>query len=50
MLLKTESIEVCYGIIPAVRDVSLEVREGQIVALIGANGADRVKYFIKRKK
>ena len=41
MLLKTESIEVCYGIIPAVRDLSLEVREGQIVALIGANGAGK---------
>jgi len=41
ILLKTESIEVCYGIIPAVRDLSLEVREGQIVALIGANGAGK---------
>ncbi|MCK4241375.1 MAG: ABC transporter ATP-binding protein [Candidatus Atribacteria bacterium] len=41
MLLKTETIEVCYGIIPAVRDLSLEVREGQIVALIGANGAGK---------
>jgi len=41
ILLKTESIEVCYGIIPVVRDLSLEVREGQIVALIGANGAGK---------
>ena len=41
ILLKTESIEVCYGIIPAVRDLSLEVRAGQIVALIGANGAGK---------
>ncbi len=41
MLLKTEALEVCYGIIPAVRDLSLEVREGQIVALIGANGAGK---------
>jgi len=40
-LLKTETIEVCYGIVPAVRDLSLEVREGQIVALIGANGAGK---------
>lgn len=40
-LLKTENIEVCYGIVPAVRDLSLEVREGQIVALIGANGAGK---------
>lgn len=40
-LLKAETIEVCYGIVPAVRDLSLEVREGQIVALIGANGAGK---------
>lgn len=41
MLLKTENIEICYGIIPAVRNLSLEVEEGQIVALIGANGAGK---------
>jgi branched-chain amino acid transport system ATP-binding protein len=41
MLLKIEKIEVCYGIIPAVRNLSLEVEEGQIVALVGANGAGK---------
>lgn len=41
MLLKIEKIEICYGIIPAVRNLSLEVGEGQIVALVGANGAGK---------
>lgn len=41
MLLKIEKIEICYGIIPAVRNLSLEVEEGQIVALVGANGAGK---------
>lgn len=41
MLLKVEDIEVYYGSIPAIRDVSLEADDGQIVALIGANGAGK---------
>ena len=30
-----------YGVIPAVHNANLEVREGQIVALLGANGAGK---------
>ncbi len=30
-----------YGVIPAVHNANLEVREGQIVALLGANGANK---------
>ena len=40
-LLHVDGIEVGYGDLTAVRDVSLEVREGEAVALIGANGAGK---------
>ncbi|HSE04671.1 MAG TPA: ATP-binding cassette domain-containing protein, partial [Methylomirabilota bacterium] len=40
-LLRVEGIEVGYGDLTAVREVSLEVREGEAVALIGANGAGK---------
>lgn len=41
MMLKVENINVFYGKIQALKDVSLEVGEGEIVALIGANGAGK---------
>lgn len=34
-------LTVAYGQISALRDVSLEVREGELVALLGANGAGK---------
>ena len=40
-LLRVDGIEVGYGDLTAVRDVSLEVREGEAVALIGANGTGK---------
>jgi branched-chain amino acid transport system ATP-binding protein len=40
-MLRAESISVRYGPLEAVREVSFEVGEGQIVALIGANGAGK---------
>ena len=40
-LLRVDGIEAGYGDLTAVRDVSLEVREGEAVALIGANGAGK---------
>lgn len=40
-MLELENIYTCYGVIEAVRDLSLSVKEGEIVALIGANGAGK---------
>ena len=40
-LLSLEAIEVGYGDVTAVGEVSLEVREGETVALIGSNGAGK---------
>lgn len=41
MLLNVKNINVYYGVIQAIKDVSFEVNEGEIVALIGANGAGK---------
>lgn len=40
-MLKVENLSVHYGMIQAVKDVSFEVNEGEIVSLIGANGAGK---------
>jgi branched-chain amino acid transport system ATP-binding protein len=40
-LLKVEDLKVSYGGISAVKGISLEVRRGELVALIGANGAGK---------
>ncbi|MBQ8550577.1 MAG: ABC transporter ATP-binding protein [Clostridia bacterium] len=40
-MLKVENANVYYGKIHALKDISLEVNEGEIVALIGANGAGK---------
>ena len=40
-ILKAENLNVYYGSIHAIKDVSFEVKEGEIVTLIGANGAGK---------
>jgi branched-chain amino acid transport system ATP-binding protein len=40
-LLRLENVETFYGSIQALKGVSIEVREGEIVTLIGANGAGK---------
>jgi len=40
-VLRLEEVHAHYGAIHALRGVSLEVREGEIVSLIGANGAGK---------
>jgi len=41
VLLRVEKISVCYGAVEALREVSLQVDEGQMVGVLGANGAGK---------
>jgi branched-chain amino acid transport system ATP-binding protein len=41
VMLQFEGVSVHYGAIHAVKDISFEVRKGQIVSLIGSNGAGK---------
>ena len=41
MLLKLSNVTVHYGTAEAVKDITMEVREGTVVSVIGANGAGK---------
>ena len=40
-LLEIKDLEVSYGIIKAIQGISFDVNEGEVIALIGANGAGK---------
>ena len=44
-MLKIEDLEVSYGAVQALRGISMEVNDGEIVSLIGANGAGKTTAF-----
>ena len=43
-LLAADNLELAYGELPVCRGISFEVNEGEIVALIGANGAGKIDH------
>ena len=44
-MLEVKDISVYYGVIQAINGISFEVNQGEIVTLIGANGADAKPIF-----
>jgi branched-chain amino acid transport system ATP-binding protein len=45
VLLRVSDMESCYGRIKALKGISLEVRRGETVALVGANGAGKTTFL-----
>ena len=45
VLLSVAGLESCYGRIKALKGIDLEVRQGELVALVGANGAGKTTFL-----
>lgn len=45
VLLSVSGLESCYGRIKALKGIDLEVRQGELVALVGANGAGKTTFL-----
>jgi branched-chain amino acid transport system ATP-binding protein len=45
VLLSVSGLESCYGRIKALKGIDLEVRRGELVALVGANGAGKTTFL-----
>jgi branched-chain amino acid transport system ATP-binding protein len=41
MMLDVKNLNVSYGVTPILRDVSLSVKQGEVIALLGSNGAGK---------
>ena len=48
-MLEVKDLEVYYGMIQAIKGISFEVNQGEVIALIGANGGIRKKQEQKIK-
>ena len=44
-MLEVRDLEVSYGAINAIKKISFDVNEGEVIALIGANGAGKTTAF-----
>ncbi len=44
-MLRVSGLESCYGRIKALKGIELEVRKGELVALVGANGAGKTTFL-----
>jgi branched-chain amino acid transport system ATP-binding protein len=41
MMLRVEAVDTYYGLVPMLQSLSLQVAEGEVLALLGRNGAGK---------